>query len=136
MLVSTLETFFQGDLPRLEESPAKAAFDPIAGERAELFRGIAIEDVVRHTRPHPVVRFNMAMTIADTPDELRTRLLEHLESVYTDWHERGAEIGIESEPDGNGVRFARTPNDVHSPSGYVKRLLYRLECQFGARPWF
>lgn len=134
LLVSTLEAFFQGDLPRLEESSAKPAFDPNAGERAELFRDTAIEDVVRHTRPHPVVRFNMAMTIADTPDELCTRLLEHLESVYTDWYERGAEIGIESEPDGNGVRFARTPNDVHSPSGYVKRLLYRLEWQFGAPP--
>ena len=134
LLISTLEAFFQGDLPRLEGSSTKAAFDPHAGERAELFRDTAIEDVVRHTRPHPVVRFNMAMTIADTPEELRTRLLEHLESVYTDWHERGVETEIEAEPDGDGVRFARTPDDAHSPSGYVERLLYRLEWQFDAPP--
>ena len=135
LLVSTLEACFQGDLPQLGSS-TKAAFDPNAGERAKLFRGTAIEDVVNHTRPHPVVRFNMAMTIADTPEELRTRLLEHLESVYTDWHERGVETGIESEPDGDDVRFARTPDNVHwtSPSGYVERLLYRLERQFGAPP--
>ena len=135
LLVSTLEAYFQGDLPQLGSS-TKAAFDPNAGERTKLFRGTAIEDVVNHTRSHPVVRFNMAMTTADTPEELRTRLLEHLESVYTDWHERGVETGIESEPDGDGVRFARTPDNVHwtSPSGYVERLLYRLERQFGAPP--
>ena len=135
LLVSTLEAFFQGDLPQLGSS-AKASFDPDAGERAELFRGTAIEGVVCQTRPHPVVRLNMAMTISDTPDGLRTRLLEHLESVYSDWHERGAATGIELETDGNYVRFARTPEGAYleTASGHVERLLRELKRQFNAAP--
>ena len=135
LLVSTLEAFFQGDLPQLGRS-AKAAFDPNAGERTELFLDTAIEDVVRQTRPHPVVRLNMAMTTSDTPDGLRTRLLAHLESVYSDWCERGAETGIESETSGDYVRFARTPEGAYleTPSQYVELLLRELKRQFNAAP--
>ena len=135
LLISTLEAFFQGDLPQLGSS-AKAAFDPNAGERTALFRGTAIEDVVRQTRPHPVVRLNMAMTISDTPDGLRTRLLAHLESVYSDWCERGAETGIESEAGGDYVRFARTPEGAYqgTPSEHVELLLRELKRQFNAAP--
>ncbi len=60
LLVATLEAFFQGDLPRSGSSD-KVSFDPDAGERAELFNGTAVEDLVRQTRAHPVVRLNLAM---------------------------------------------------------------------------
>ncbi len=135
LLVSTLEAFFQGDLPQLGSS-AKAVFDPDAGERGELFLGTAIEEVVRQTRPHPVVRLNMAMTTSDTPDGLRRRLLAHLESVYSDWCERGAETGIESETRGDYVRFARTPEGAYreTPSEHVELLLRELKRQFNAAP--
>ena len=135
LLVSTLEAFFQGDLPQLGSS-AKAAFDPGAGERAELFRDTAIEDVVRQTRPHPVVRLNMAMTASNTPDGLHTRLLAHLESVYSDWCERGAETGIASETSGDYLRFARTPEGAYqgTPSEQVELLLRELKRQFDAAP--
>ena len=135
LLVSTLEAFFQGDLPRLG-SVGKASFDPNAGERAELFRGTAIEDVVRQTRPHPVVRLNMAMVASDTPEGLRSRLVEHLESVYTDWHQRGVSTGPDTRTDGDRIRFVRTPEDTHtvSPSGRVERLLHELGRHFNAPP--
>ena len=56
------------------------------GERSELFKDTAVEDVVHRSQAHPVVRLNMAMTASDSPEGLRARLLEHLEDVYTDWH--------------------------------------------------
>ena len=135
LLVSTLEAFFQGDLPQ-SGSVGKASFDPNAGERAELFRDTAIEDVVRQTRPHPVVRLNMAMMASDTPEGLRSHLVEHLESVYTDWHQRGVSTGPDTRTDGDRIRFVRTSEDTHtvSPSGRVERLLHELERQFNAPP--
>ena len=99
LLVSTLEAFFQGDLPRLE-SADKASFDPNAGGRAELFRDTAVEDLVCRTRAHPVVRLNLAMATSNTPERLHTRLLAHLGSVYTDWHDRGVSTGIEPRTEG------------------------------------
>ena len=39
LLISTLEAFFQGDLPRSGSSD-KASFDPNAGERTELFSNL------------------------------------------------------------------------------------------------
>ncbi len=135
LTISTLEAFFQGDLPQLGSS-AKAAFDSDAGERADLFRGTAIEDVVHQTRPHPVVRLNMAMTTSDTPDGLRTRLLAHLESVHSDWCERGAETGIEAETSGDYVRFARMAEGAYqgTPSEHLELLLRELKRQFHAAP--
>ncbi len=135
LLVSTLEAYFQGDLPRLGSSN-QAAFDPHAGEREELFRGTAIEDVIRQTQAQPVVRLNLAMTTSDTPEGLRARLLEHLESVYTDWHQRGIETGLATDMHGDYIQFARTPEGAHlvSPSGRMERLLATLERQFDALP--
>ena len=134
LLISTLEAFFQGNLPKLA-SPDKDSFDPDAGERVKLFRGTAIEDVVRQTRPHPVVRLNMAMTTSDTPEGLRSRLKEHLESVYTDWHHRGVATGLDTKTDGDYVRFTRTPEGTTvSPSGRVERLLVVLQRHFKAKP--
>ncbi|MXZ41986.1 MAG: AAA family ATPase [Caldilineaceae bacterium SB0666_bin_21] len=66
LLVSTLEAYFQGDLPRLGSSN-QAAFDPNAGKQEELFRGTAFEEIVHRIRAHPVVRLNLAMTTVDTP---------------------------------------------------------------------
>ena len=135
LLISTLEAYFQGDLPKSDRSE-KASFEPNAGERAELFKGTAIEDVVRRTRVHPVIRLNLAMTTSDTPEELQARLLEHLESVYTDWHQRGVAIGLDTETDGDYVRFVRTPEGTHlvSPSGRLERLLVTLERSFKTKP--
>ena len=134
LLVSTLKAVFQGNLPKLASSD-KDPFDPDAGERAELFRGTAIEDVVCHTRPRPVVRLNMAMTTSDIPEGLRSRLEEHLESVYTDWRHRGVATGLDTKIDGDYVRFTRTPEGTTvSPSGRVERLLAVLQRHFKARP--
>ena len=134
LLVSTLEAFFQGDLP-WSASVGKASFDPNAGKRAELFRGTAIEDAVRQTRPRPVVRLNMAMTASDTPEGLRDRLKEHLESVYTDWYQRGVATGLDTKTDGDYVRFTRTAEGTTvSPSGRVERLLVVLQRYFKAKP--
>ena len=135
LLVSTLEAFFQGDLPRLGSS-AKAAFDPGAGERAALFRGTAIENVVRQTRVHPVVRLNMAMTASDTPQGLRTRLLAHLESVYTHWHSRGVATGIEPGTEEDFIEFPPPrPGSESVPAvSRLERLLHALERQFDAPP--
>ncbi len=135
LLVSTLEAFFQGDLPRSGSSD-KASFDPNAGERAELFRDTAVEDLVRQTRVHPVVRLNLAMATSDTPERLHTRLLAHLESVYTDWHGRGVATGIEPQTVGGFVQFPPPPTGSASVPAAVRleRLLHVLERQFKAKP--
>lgn len=136
LLVSTLEAFFQGDLPRMGNSGRMTVFNPGAGERSDLFRGTALEHVARRTRPHPVVRLNMAMTTSDTPGGLRTRLLEHLESVYSDWRERGADTGITSKRGADFVQFPRTPEGAYqgSATGYMELLLHELHRQFDAAP--
>lgn len=135
LLVSTLEAFFQGDLPLLAIAD-RSDFNPDAGRRDDLFRGTAIEDAVRWTRPHPVVRLNMAMTASDTPEGLRERLMEHLESVFSNWHERGVETGIASEIDSDSIRFARTQDGafVGTPAGHVELLMRELGRQFNAAP--
>ena len=135
LLVSTLAAFFQGDLPRLRRSD-QVVFSPDAGERQELFRGTTIEDTIRQTRAHPVVRLNLAMTTADTPKGLRSRLLKHLESVYTDWHDRGVATGIEPRTEGGFIRFPQ-PTAGSDPTPVTVRLetlLYELERQFDALP--
>ena len=135
LLVSTLEAYFQGDLPRLGSSD-QAAFDPNAGEREELFRGTAVEEIVHRLRAHPVVRLNLAMTTADTPERLCTRLLTHLESVYTDWHARGAATGIEPRTEGGVIQFPPPPagSDAVPASARLRNLLHELERQFKAKP--
>ncbi len=135
LLVSTLEAFFQGNLPKLA-SLDKAAFNPDAGARAELFLDTAIEDVVRQTRPHPVVRLNMAMTASDTPERLHAKLLAHLESVYTRWHARGVATGIDPWTEGGFIRFPppAAGSDSVPAAGRLEGLLHELERQFDAPP--
>ena len=135
LLVSTLEAYFQGDLPRLGSSN-QAAFDPNAGERGELFKGTAVEEIVHRIRVHPVVRLNLAMTTADTPKGLRARLLAHLESVYTDWHARGVATGLEPRTEGGVVRFPPPPagSDSAPVSDRLQNLLHELERQFKTKP--
>ncbi|MXZ41988.1 MAG: AAA family ATPase [Caldilineaceae bacterium SB0666_bin_21] len=135
LLVSTLEAYFQGDLPRLESS-GKSSFDPDAGERSELFRDTAVEDVVNRSQAHPVVRLNMALTASDSPEGLRARLLEHLEDVYTDWHIRGVATGIEPRTAGGTVRFPPplTGSKSVSAGGRLVELLRVLERSFKAKP--
>ena len=82
LLVSTLEAYFQGDLPKLDPGD-RDFFDPHAGQRVALFKGTAIEDNVRRSRVHPVVRLNLAMTTAGMPVGLQAKLLEHMERLYT-----------------------------------------------------
>ena len=135
LLVSTLEAFFQGNLPKLA-SPDKDSLDPDAGERAELFSGTAIEDVVHRSRVHPVVRLNMAMTASDTPERLHAKLLAHLESVYTRWQARGVATGIDPWTEGGFIRFpppSAGSNSV-SAAGRLESLLHELERQFDAPP--
>ena len=135
LLVSTLEAYFQGDLPRLESSDM-SSFNPNAGERFELFRDTAVEDVVHRSQAHPVVRLNLAMTAADTPKGLRARLLEHLESVYTDWHDRGVATGIEPRTEGGFIRFPQPTagSDPVPVTVRLESLLHELERQFDALP--
>ena len=135
LLVSTLAAFFQGDLPRWRRSD-KVVFSPDAGKRQELFRGTTIENTIRQTQAHPVVRLNLAMTTADTPKRLRARLLEHLESVYTDWHDRGVATGIQPRTEVGFIRFPQ-PTAGSDPTPVTVRLealLYELERQFDALP--
>ena len=135
LLVSTLEAYFQGDLPRLESSDM-SSFDPDAGERSELFKGTAVEDIVHRSQAHPVVRLNMAMTASDSPEGLRARLLEHLEDVYTDWQARGVATGIEPRTAGGTVRFPPPLEGSKSVSagGRLVDLLRVLEQSFKAKP--
>ena len=135
LLISTLEAYFQGDLPRLERSDM-SSFDPDAGERSKLFRDTAVEDIVHRRQTHPVVRLNMAMTTSDSPEGLRARLLEHLEDVYTDWHARGVATGIEPRTAGGTVRFPppSTGSEPVSAGGRLVDLLHRLDHQFNALP--
>ena len=136
LLVSTLEAFFQGDLPRSGSSD-KASFDPNAGERTELFKGTAVEDLVCQARVHPVVRLNLAMATSDTPERLHTRLLAHLESVYTDWHGRGVATGVEPRTVGGFVQFPLPPyadSESVPAAARLERLLHVLERQFKAKP--
>ena len=135
LLVSTLEAYFQGDLPRLESSDM-SSFDPDAGERSELFRDTAVEDVVHQSQAHPVVRLNMAITASDSPEGLRARLLEHLEDVYTDWHTRGVATGIEPRTAGGTVRFPPplAGSESVSAGGRLVDLLRVLEQSFKAKP--
>ena len=135
LLVSTLEAYFQGDLPRLESSDM-SSFDPDAGERSELFKDTAVEDVVHRSQAHPVVRLNMAMTASDSPEGLRARLLEHLEDVYTDWHTRGVAAGIEPRTAGGTVRFPPplAGSESVSAGSRLVDLLRVLEQSFKAKP--
>ena len=135
LLVSTLEAYFQGDLPQLESSDM-SSFDPDAGERSKLFRNTAVEDVVHRSQTHPVVRLNMAMTASDSPEGLRARILEHLEDVYTDWHARGVATGIEPRTAGGTVRFPPPHADSEpvSAGGRLVDLLRVLERSFKAKP--
>ena len=136
LLVSTLEAYFQGDLPRLGSSDP-TCLDPDAGEREELFQGTAIENAVRQTRVHPVVRLNLATIAAGPlPRSLHTRLLVHLESVYTDWHARGAATGIEPRTEGGVIQFPPPPegSDAVPASARLRNLLHELERQFKAKP--
>ena len=135
LLVSTLEAYFQGDLPRLESSDT-ASFDPQGGERSELFTNTAVEDVVHRSQTHPVVRLNMAMTASDSPEGLRARILEHLEDVYTDWHARGVATDIEPRTAGGTVRFPPPPagSKPVSTGSRLVDLLRVLERGFKAKP--
>ena len=135
LLVSTLEAYFQGDLPRLVSSN-QAAFDSNTGEREELFRGTAVEEIVHRIRAHPVIRLNLAMTTADTPKGLCARLLAHLESVYTDWHARGVATGIKPRTEGGVIRFPPPPagSDLVPTSDRLQNLLNELERQFKTKP--
>ena len=135
LLVSTLEAYFQGDLPK--SGPGNGgAFDPNAGQRVDLFRGTAIEDDVRRTRVHPVVRLNMAMVASDTPAGLQAKLLEHLERLYTDWHRRGVETDIEPRKAGGYIRFPPPPpgTEAVSAASRLDSLLHELERQFRTPP--
>ena len=127
LLVSTLEAYFQGDLPKSGPGDS-GAFDPNAGQRVDLFRGTAIEDDVRRTRVHPVVRLNMAMATSDTPAGLQAKLLEHLERLYTDWHRRGVETDIEPRKAGGYIRFPL-------PAAWIPCCM-NLEGNSGRPRWF
>jgi len=135
LLVSTLEAYFQGDLPKSGPGDS-GAFYPNAGQRVDLFRGTAIEDDVRRTRVHPVVRLNMAMATSDTPAGLQAKLLEHLERLYTDWHRRGVETDMEPRRAGGYIRFPPPPpgSEAVSAASRLDSLLHELERQFNASP--
>ena len=137
LLVSTLEAYFQGDLPKLGPGD-RGAFDPNAGQRVDLFRGTAIEDDVRRTRVHPVVRLNMAMATSDTPAGLQAKLLEHLERLYTDWHRRGVETDIEPRRLGDTSGFRhhpRAPRRFPLPAAWIPYCM-NLKRNSGRPRWF
>ena len=83
-----------------------------------------------------MVRLNLAMATSDTPERLHTRLLAHLESVYTEWHGRGVATGIEPQTVGGFVQFPLPPTGSESVPAAVRleRLLHVLEWQFKANP--
>ncbi len=131
LLVTTLEAFFQGEVPIAPHYLNGHSPEPILS-KAELFRGTAAADTVESRGFHPVVRLNMANTPADTPEELKANLLEMLGNQYTLWNRRGVNVGLEPVNESGVVRFPSNP--AVSPAQRLEDLVVQLKARYRANP--
>ncbi len=131
LLVTTLEAFFQGEVPIAPHYLNGHSPEPILS-KAELFRGTAAADTVESRGFHPVVRLNMANTPADTPEELKANLLEMLGNQYTLWNRRGVNVGLEPVNESGVVRFPSDP--AVSPAQRLEDLVIQLKARYGTNP--
>ena len=131
LLVTTLEAFFQGEVPIAPHYLNGHSPEPILS-KAELFRGTAAADTAESRGFHPVIRLNMANTPADTPEELKANLLEMLGNQYTLWNRRGVNVGLEPVNESGVVRFPSDP--VVSPAQRLEDLVIQLKARYGANP--
>ena len=131
LLVTTLEAFFQGEVPIAPHYLNGRSPEPILS-KAELFRDTAAADTVESRGFHPVVRLNMANTLADAPERLKANLLEMLSDQYTLWNRRGVNVGLEPANEAGVVRFPSDP--MVSPAQRLEDLVGQLKARYGANP--
>ena len=131
LLVTTLEAFFQGDVPT-DPRYLNGHEPPRTLSKAELFSGTAAADMAESRGFHPVVRLNMASTPADAPERLEANLLEMLGSQYTQWSRRGVNVGLKPTDESGVITFPSTP--VVSPAQRLENLVVRLKARYGANP--
>ena len=131
LLVTTLEAFFQGEVPVAPHYLNGLSPEPILS-KGELFRGTAAADTVESRGFHPVVRLNMANTPADGPEELKANLLEVLGGQYTLWNRRGVNVGLEPINESGVVKFPTDP--AVSPAQRLEDLVVQLKARYGANP--
>ena len=131
LLVTTLEAFFQGEVP-IDPRYLNGHNPPPTLSKAELFQGTAAADTAESRGFHPVIRLNMANTPADAPEELKANLLEMLGNQYTLWHRRGINVGLEPADESGVVTFPSVP--VVSPAQRLEELVIRLKARYGANP--
>ena len=131
LLVTTLEAFFQGEVPVDPRYLNGHSPEPILS-KAELFRGTAAADTVESRGFHPVIRLNMANSPADSPEELKANLLEMLGGQYTLWNRRGVNVGLEPVDESGAVTFPSGP--AVSPAQRLEDLVGRLKARYGANP--
>ena len=131
LLVTTLEAFFQGEVP-VDPRYLNGHNPPPTQSKAELFRGTTAADAAESRGFHPVVRLNMANTPADSPEELKANLLEMLGGQYTLWNRRGINVGLEPVDESGAVTFPSVP--AVSPAQRLEDLVGRLKARYGANP--
>ena len=131
LLVTTLEAFFQGEVP-IDPRYLNGHNPPPTLSKAELFRGTAAADTAEDRGFHPVVRLNMANTPADAPEELKANLLEMLGSQYTLWRRRGINVGLEPVNESGVVKFPTDP--AVSPAQRLEDLVVQLKARYGTNP--
>ena len=131
LLVTTLEAFFQGEVP-IDPRYLNGHNPPPTLSKTELFQGTAVGDTVESGGFHPVIRLNMANTPADTPERLAANLLEMLGNQYTLWHRRGINVGLEPVDESGAVTFPSVPGV--SPAQRLEDLVVRLKARYGANP--
>ena len=131
LLVTTLEAFFQGDVPT-DPRYLNGHEPPRTLSKAELFSGTAAADMAESRGFHPVVRLNMASTPADAPEELKANLLEMMGGQYTLWNRRGVNVGLDSVDESGAVTFPDVP--TVSPAQRLEDLVGRLKARYGANP--
>ena len=131
LLVTTLEAFFQGEVPIDSRYLNGYSPEPILS-KGDLFRGMSAADTVESRGFHPVVRLNMANTSADGPEELKANLLEVMGGQYTLWNRRGVNVGLEPINESGVVKFPTDP--AVSPAQRLEDLVVQLKACYGANP--
>ena len=131
LLVTTLEAFFQGEVP-VDPRYLNGHNPPPTLSKTELFQGTAAADTAESRGFHPVIRLNMANTPADAPERLEANLLEMLGSQYTLWNRRGVNIGLEPVDESGAITFPTSP--AVSPAQRLEELVGRLKVRYGTNP--
>ncbi len=136
VLLSTLEAWFQGHLPRHlpnAKGMQNGDWEHQHWTIQELFAGL---DTLRK-RPHPVFRpailLNMAKVRGETAPQLRRSLLALLSEVFTLWNQRGVDMGYPCPADHRGrIRIPFEESD-QAPV-LLSLLIHELYSHYGKRP--